>query len=99
MTSFVQLLSFVLSLDGLDLDSTLSVGRFIASQPHIIRFVRCLKIAVGSDYTSFTNSSFNFLVIISACLLATTFVQSLNNAKMIHGRIKMIAWTRLKSIT
>ena len=98
MPSFVQLLSLVPSFDGLDLDSTPSVGRFIASQPHIIRFVRCLVIAVGSDYTSFTNSSFNFLVIISAWLLATILVQSLNKARMMHGNIKIIPWTMLKSM-
>ena len=98
MTSFVQLLSVVLSFDGLDLDSTPSVGRFVDSQPHIIRFVGYLIRAVNSGYTSFTNSSFNFLVIISAWLLATILVQSLNKARMMHGSIKIIPWTMLKSM-
>lgn len=47
--------------------------------------------------TSFTNSSFNFLDKISACLLATNFVQSLNNEKIMHGSMKMMPWTRLRS--
>ena len=95
-SSFVHFLNF--TFDGLDMDSTLSVGSFVASQLHLICFVRSMKIAVGSDYTSFTNSSFNFLVIISAWLLATIFVQSLNKARMMHGNIKIIPWTMLKSI-
>ena len=95
-SSFVHFLNF--TFGGLDMDSTPSAGSFVASQLHIIRFVRCLAIVVGSDYTSFTNSSFNFLVIISAWLLATILVQSLNKARMMHGNIKIIPWTMLKSM-
>ena len=35
---------------------------------------------------------------ISACLLATTLVHSLNNPRMVHGRMKMIPWTKLRSM-
>lgn len=57
-----------------------------------------IKFKTKLDQTSLTSSSLSFLVRISACRLATSLVQILKRVMIMHGRMKMAAWTRPKSI-
>lgn len=59
-----------------------------------------LKTLLGAAlfYTNLTSASFKSLEMSSACLFATSFVHNLNNVRMIHGKMKMIPCTMLKSM-